>query len=788
MKPDRRFHAVRRLRSENWRALGLLLATFAVVMLGVGAAVSGLDAGLLWPPLLLGLVLGWTLAASSVSARWMALLTLALGPLAVLTQVGNLSRPLIALIRSLAHFGWLAVSRGAWPGTNALRDHYTELLTAVGALGQRLAGWLLALGRGEPRFDPVAVAVLWLLALLAVAVWAAWAVRRRGQPMLGLLPALLLLAAMLTASSASAFSLAPALALTLILKASLAHRRQEQRWQEEGLAYSARFGRNATWAAAGLALSLLLLALLTPSISIYRLMDLARDLSQQQRDQEVARSFGLEAAEAPRPADPFAQQRSSGLPARQLIGSGPELSQQPVMAITIEESPELGEALRYWRGVTYDTYTGRGWRSRGTATVRYRAGETAGRHPAEQRLNQRLVRQAVRRLDNQGSLIYTGGSLLTVDQDFQVAWRTRFLDTEQYTDFFAAALISGQRDTYRADSLVPVFSGADLRAARPDLPDWIIDQYLGLPDNVSDRVRSLARDLTATEPTAYDRALAIERYLRRFPYTLELPAPPAGREIADYFLFELQRGYCDYYATTMIVLARAAGLPARLATGYIGGAFDPENSSYLVTADLAHSWPEIYFSDYGWIPFEPTAGREIIDRPAALQSQAAPLEDGTLEPITAERSRFRWNLALRVGASGLLAVFVGALLWWLLDLWRLRLLEPEPAVRRLFAQLSHSSRGLDVRPRPGETAHEFAQRLDRQLAMLAKTKRSAAWLASAPPSIAWLIDLYNRTLYSPHQTNAELQARAVRTWWRLRLQLLWAALLVRGERLIGQIK
>jgi transglutaminase-like putative cysteine protease len=81
-------------------------------------------------------------------------------------------------------------------------------------------------------------------------------------------------------------------------------------------------------------------------------------------------------------------------------------------------------------------------------------------------------------------------------------------------------------------------------------------------------VLALARDLTATEPTPFDRARAIEAYLRTYPYTLDLPSPKLDRDVVDYFLFDLRQGYCDYYATSMVVLARAAGLPARLAVGY----------------------------------------------------------------------------------------------------------------------------------------------------------------------------------------------------------------------------
>ena len=152
------------------------------------------------------------------------------------------------------------------------------------------------------------------------------------------------------------------------------------------------------------------------------------------------------------------------------------------------------------------------------------------------------------------------------------------------------------------------------------IPDWVANRYLTLPDELPYRVRQLALDLTAVQPNPYDRALAIEGYLREFPYTLNLPAPPANRDVVDYFLFDLKKGYCDYYASAMVVLARAAGLPARLVVGYNSGLYDPQQANYKVTEADAHAWAEVYFPGYGWVEFEPTGGRPPIERPGEDRS------------------------------------------------------------------------------------------------------------------------------------------------------------------------
>lgn len=142
-----------------------------------------------------------------------------------------------------------------------------------------------------------------------------------------------------------------------------------------------------------------------------------------------------------------------------------------------------------------------------------------------------------------------------------------------------------------------------------------------------------------------------------------------------------------------------------------------------------------------------------------------------------------WNLALRIAAGVFLVAVVTTLGWWLLDVWRLRFLPPNRAIIRLFEQLSRSGQRLDVRPELGETPHEFAGRLGARLATISGRGPGAGSLASAPEAVDWLTGLYARCLYSPHKPEEKQHRKAIRTWLRLRIQLLWAALLVRSRKL-----
>ncbi len=136
-----------------------------------------------------------------------------------------------------------------------------------------------------------------------------------------------------------------------------------------------------------------------------------------------------------------------------------------------------------------------------------------------------------------------------------------------------------------------------------------IHNYLALPDELPERVRDLAVRLTIDQPTPYDQVMAIQDYLRQFPYTLKVPGVPTNRDVADYFLFDLQKGYCDYFATTMAVMVRAVGIPARLVTGFSSGTYDYNTNRFVVVEANAHSWVEVYFPGIGLVEFEPTTNQ-----------------------------------------------------------------------------------------------------------------------------------------------------------------------------------
>jgi hypothetical protein len=157
---------------------------------------------------------------------------------------------------------------------------------------------------------------------------------------------------------------------------------------------------------------------------------------------------------------------------------------------------------------------------------------------------------------------------------------------------------------YAAESLLPAVDSDELRLA-PNTAPAGMEEYLKLPP-LDIRVAKLAEEITATAPSNYEKASALEQYLSlHFGYTLELPRTLQQDPVAN-FLFERKKGHCEYFASSMAVMLRSLHIPSRIVTGFRGGEFNDLTGQYVVRASDAHSWVEAYFPGSGWISFDPT--------------------------------------------------------------------------------------------------------------------------------------------------------------------------------------
>ncbi|MBC1382975.1 transglutaminase TgpA family protein [Listeria innocua] len=189
-------------------------------------------------------------------------------------------------------------------------------------------------------------------------------------------------------------------------------------------------------------------------------------------------------------------------------------------------------------------------------------------------------------------------------------------------DSFSASLTIervGPVDTiknYTVQLKTPVYNIEKMQNADfSTLSNAFVSQYTQTPKDLPDRAAKLANKVTKDADSIYDKTKAIERYLSAsgtFTYSTEdAKETPRGADYVDQFLFETQIGYCDNFSTSMVVMLRSLGIPARWAKGYTPGEGEKKGndskSTYTITNNNAHSWPEVFFPGTGWVPFEPTA-------------------------------------------------------------------------------------------------------------------------------------------------------------------------------------
>ena len=174
--------------------------------------------------------------------------------------------------------------------------------------------------------------------------------------------------------------------------------------------------------------------------------------------------------------------------------------------------------------------------------------------------------------------------------------------------------------SYSMTSYVSLATVEELREAPATYSGYLKDHYLQLPEDMPQRVRDLAAEVTAGAENPMDKALAVQDFLRSdaFEYTQDIARPPRGADGVDHFLFNTRAGYSDYYSSSMAVIMRAAGVPARLAAGYAAGE-DVEGTDFRAVKDAdSHSWTQVYFPGHGWLDFEPTPAWPLQPRGAPL--------------------------------------------------------------------------------------------------------------------------------------------------------------------------
>ena len=343
--------------------------------------------------------------------------------------------------------------------------------------------------------------------------------------------------------------------------------------------------------------------------------------------------------------------------------------------------------------------------------------------------------------------------------------------------------------SYTVETTVSTATEKELIEAGVGYPPWVLPygnfgfgtfggngSYRGTAELA--RTRTLAQRVTVDATTPYEKARAIESYLRgNFNYTLTPPPTPRGRDPIDYFLFSSRSGYCQFYATAMGDMLRSLGIPTRLVNGFgPGGSIGP-GGDYTVTAADAHTWVEVYFPSYGWIAFEPTPqlGYSALTRgpavaadssvspspdptptvtPAASDSALPNLPPAPLRKAPTGSGNFPWPLLLLIAL--ILAAGLGGA-----AAWRPRSIEGAWTRTRLLGGLA------GVERHDSDTPEEFGRRL-------------VAAYPDLAPAVAPFVAAYAEAAYSSRVPPAARSA-VLDGWRRIGSELLLHSLRRRGR-------
>lgn len=292
-------------------------------------------------------------------------------------------------------------------------------------------------------------------------------------------------------------------------------------------------------------------------------------------------------------------------------------------------------------------------------------------------------------------------------------------------------------ESYSVTGFIPETTPDMLRWAGTNYPDWVWQTFTQLPDTLPHEVRDKAIEWAAAEATPYDKAIAIQEELRKYRYSTQIADPAPGEDAVYHFLFTAGQGYFDYHASAMVVLLRSQGVPARLAVGFVVEDKDRDaTGAYIVNDNNSYAWPEVYFPGIGWVPFNPTPDRDADLTPTASSANPITGEGSIFDQLPAgvgdipqdagdEIRDIKEPQAPPAGAVGTadqplewyvsaaVTLFLAALVGVVMLGWQ-RSFAGLPYPQQLWAKTVRLAGWGGMRPAPGQTPHDFAQRLGKR--------------------------------------------------------------------------
>jgi transglutaminase-like putative cysteine protease len=277
----------------------------------------------------------------------------------------------------------------------------------------------------------------------------------------------------------------------------------------------------------------------------------------------------------------------------------------------------------YWRLTSLDTFTGIQWQSTNSyLSIGHRLPGVGPPPPGDRQVTESFHLQTLDSIWLPAAFspeAVTGGGHVTYDPVSGSLLTNR-------------ATANGLSYTVTSLQYLATLDSRALETAAPPPNDGSLAHSLTLPELPSG-IHQLAATITARKRTEYDKALALQNFFLgpTFRYSLSPPTDGYGTDALSTFLFATRTGYCQQFAGAYAVLARSIGLPTRLAVGFTTGS--PNGAGgYQVTDADAHTWPEVYFPGYGWLPFEPTKGGFAVPGATGYTGQTSTAAPGAPAP------------------------------------------------------------------------------------------------------------------------------------------------------------
>ncbi len=286
------------------------------------------------------------------------------------------------------------------------------------------------------------------------------------------------------------------------------------------------------------------------------------------------------------------------------LGSMGELLLDPTTVMRVQiDGDRPPESELYWRGKVFDYYNGSSWENKlGSSKVLLKGPAASFILGSAGPMPRRCVTQRIMLEPLENPTLFALYPAYAINGDFKAVITDR-------SGAFSLTTAPEGRISYIACSVL--YPPKKASAAHRDARD--ADYYLQLTDGM-DGLRGLAGRITRRTDSPLKKALEVQDYLQsNYSYSLE-PGGKNGGDPVNNFLFHSKKGYCEHFATAMVLLLRSSGVPARLISGFHGGEWNSYGGYYTVRAQDAHTWVEAYIKNSGWVRFDPTPPAPIKEK------------------------------------------------------------------------------------------------------------------------------------------------------------------------------